>query len=192
MSLWYTVLFSCLGWHIFYDMCLRMWNVWYEVNVFIYWLIFWFQIETSWDSFSRQKKQLWTEFFLSTWHFHDWPFRTCTIFIIRWQIYFNLTLFLPFPYRSEHERHSPTCPFVRGEPTHNVPFSVTLSTGPAHTHSKNEKVRMSVIELNTILNEVLSDWLPEHSWWYSAILKAVVVVVIWSFGLRWWILICPR
>ncbi|XP_041468480.1 baculoviral IAP repeat-containing protein 6-like isoform X2 [Lytechinus variegatus] len=41
---------------------------------------------------------------------------------------------------SEHERHSPTCPFVRGEPTHNVPFSVTLSTGPAHSHSKTEKI----------------------------------------------------
>ncbi|XP_044597131.1 baculoviral IAP repeat-containing protein 6 isoform X2 [Cotesia glomerata] len=32
---------------------------------------------------------------------------------------------------SEHERHSPTCPFVRGEYTQNVPLSVTLATAPA-------------------------------------------------------------
>lgn len=25
----------------------------------------------------------------------------------------------------EHERHSPNCPFVRGEYTHNVPISVS-------------------------------------------------------------------
>ncbi|XP_022103686.1 baculoviral IAP repeat-containing protein 6-like [Acanthaster planci] len=35
---------------------------------------------------------------------------------------------------SEHERHSPNCPFVRGEPTENVPFSFTLATGPAQLH----------------------------------------------------------
>ena len=33
----------------------------------------------------------------------------------------NLTLFNLF--RSEHERHSPKCPFVRGECTENVPLS---------------------------------------------------------------------
>ncbi|XP_043273976.1 baculoviral IAP repeat-containing protein 6 isoform X1 [Venturia canescens] len=32
---------------------------------------------------------------------------------------------------SEHERHLPTCPFVKGEYTQNVPFSVTLATAPA-------------------------------------------------------------
>ncbi|XP_057338600.1 baculoviral IAP repeat-containing protein 6 isoform X3 [Microplitis mediator] len=32
---------------------------------------------------------------------------------------------------SEHERHSPTCPFVKGEYTQNVPLSVTLATAPA-------------------------------------------------------------
>ncbi|XP_063222017.1 baculoviral IAP repeat-containing protein 6 isoform X2 [Bacillus rossius redtenbacheri] len=32
---------------------------------------------------------------------------------------------------SEHERHSPACPFVRGEYTQNVPLSVTLATLPA-------------------------------------------------------------
>ncbi|XP_071595308.1 dual E2 ubiquitin-conjugating enzyme/E3 ubiquitin-protein ligase BIRC6 isoform X10 [Heliangelus exortis] len=32
---------------------------------------------------------------------------------------------------SEHERHSPNCPFVKGEHTQNVPLSVTLATSPA-------------------------------------------------------------
>lgn len=32
---------------------------------------------------------------------------------------------------SEHERHSPTCPFVKGEYTQNVPLSVTYATNPA-------------------------------------------------------------
>lgn len=36
-----------------------------------------------------------------------------------------------FPLRSEHERHSPNCPFVKGEHTQNVPLSVTLATSPA-------------------------------------------------------------
>lgn len=32
---------------------------------------------------------------------------------------------------AEHERHSPNCPFVRGEYTHNVPLSVTNATSSA-------------------------------------------------------------
>ncbi|XP_019627384.1 PREDICTED: LOW QUALITY PROTEIN: baculoviral IAP repeat-containing protein 6-like [Branchiostoma belcheri] len=36
---------------------------------------------------------------------------------------------------SEHERHSPNCPFVKGEHTQNVPMSVTLATSPALSHS---------------------------------------------------------
>lgn len=32
---------------------------------------------------------------------------------------------------SEHERHSPICPFVKGEYTQNVPLSVTYATNPA-------------------------------------------------------------
>lgn len=32
---------------------------------------------------------------------------------------------------SEHERHSPDCPFVKGEYTQNVPLAVTYATGPA-------------------------------------------------------------
>lgn len=31
----------------------------------------------------------------------------------------------------EHERHSPDCPFLKGEYTQNVPLSVTLATSPA-------------------------------------------------------------
>lgn len=34
---------------------------------------------------------------------------------------------------SEHERHSPTCPFVKGEYTQNVPMAVTFATDPATT-----------------------------------------------------------
>ncbi|KAK7067356.1 hypothetical protein SK128_014936 [Halocaridina rubra] len=37
---------------------------------------------------------------------------------------------------SEHERHSPNCPFVKGEYTHNVPLSVTHATSPALSHSE--------------------------------------------------------
>lgn len=40
----------------------------------------------------------------------------------------NISVFHP---RSEHERHSPNCPFVKGEHTQNVPLSVTLATSPA-------------------------------------------------------------
>lgn len=40
----------------------------------------------------------------------------------------NISPLLP---RSEHERHSPNCPFVKGEHTQNVPLSVTLATSPA-------------------------------------------------------------
>lgn len=40
----------------------------------------------------------------------------------------NISGFHP---RSEHERHSPNCPFVKGEHTQNVPLSVTLATSPA-------------------------------------------------------------
>jgi len=32
---------------------------------------------------------------------------------------------------SEHERHSPLCPFVKGEYTQNVPLSITYATNPA-------------------------------------------------------------
>lgn len=51
-----------------------------------------------------------------------------------WGISFLLLLtikHLIFFFRSEHERHSPNCPFVKGEHTQNVPLSVTLATSPA-------------------------------------------------------------
>ncbi|CAG7720785.1 unnamed protein product [Allacma fusca] len=38
---------------------------------------------------------------------------------------------------SEHERHSPFCPFVRGEHTHNVPLYLSYATAPAFTISKS-------------------------------------------------------
>ncbi|XP_035388620.1 baculoviral IAP repeat-containing protein 6 isoform X8 [Electrophorus electricus] len=38
---------------------------------------------------------------------------------------------------SEHERHSPNCPFVKGEHTQNVPLSVTLATSPAQFPSSD-------------------------------------------------------
>ncbi|XP_063984704.1 baculoviral IAP repeat-containing protein 6 isoform X2 [Diachasmimorpha longicaudata] len=41
---------------------------------------------------------------------------------------------------SEHERHSPACPFVKGEYTQNVPLSVTLATAPARESSDNVEV----------------------------------------------------
>ncbi|XP_076097651.1 dual E2 ubiquitin-conjugating enzyme/E3 ubiquitin-protein ligase BIRC6-like isoform X3 [Mytilus galloprovincialis] len=42
---------------------------------------------------------------------------------------------------SEHERHSPACPFVKGEYTHNVPLSVTYASQPAKRHGdKKDKI----------------------------------------------------
>ncbi|KAM3863276.1 dual E2 ubiquitin-conjugating enzyme/E3 ubiquitin-protein ligase BIRC6 [Diretmus argenteus] len=44
---------------------------------------------------------------------------------------------------SEHERHSPNCPFVKGEHTQNVPLSVTLATSPAQfpsSHDGSDKI----------------------------------------------------
>ncbi|XP_065342145.1 baculoviral IAP repeat-containing protein 6 isoform X6 [Cloeon dipterum] len=38
---------------------------------------------------------------------------------------------------SEHERHSPSCPYVKGEPTQNVPLSVSYATQPAVKVSTN-------------------------------------------------------
>ncbi|XP_013417535.1 baculoviral IAP repeat-containing protein 6 [Lingula anatina] len=43
---------------------------------------------------------------------------------------------------SEHERHSPGCPFVKGQFTQNVPLSVTYATEPAQVHGiSQEKVK---------------------------------------------------
>lgn len=38
---------------------------------------------------------------------------------------------------SEHERHSPICPFVKGEYTQNVPLAVTYATNPALKYPNN-------------------------------------------------------
>nr|CAI5841120.1 unnamed protein product [Callosobruchus analis] len=48
---------------------------------------------------------------------------TCTVCLVCWER-------TDEPW-SEHERHSPNCPFVVGEYTQNVPLSVTLATNPA-------------------------------------------------------------
>uniref|UniRef100_A0A3B3YZP8 UBC core domain-containing protein n=1 Tax=Poecilia mexicana TaxID=48701 RepID=A0A3B3YZP8_9TELE len=47
---------------------------------------------------------------------------TCSVCLVCWE---------PTDEPSEHERHSPNCPFVKGEHTQNVPLSVTLATSPA-------------------------------------------------------------
>jgi baculoviral IAP repeat-containing protein 6 len=48
---------------------------------------------------------------------------TCTVCLVCWER-------TDEPW-SEHERHSPNCPFVMGEYTQNVPLSVTYATNPA-------------------------------------------------------------
>ncbi|KAJ8958619.1 hypothetical protein NQ318_016341 [Aromia moschata] len=48
---------------------------------------------------------------------------TCTVCLVCWER-------TDEPW-SEHERHSPNCPFVIGEYTQNVPLSVTYATSPA-------------------------------------------------------------
>uniref|UniRef100_A0A8D8V1I0 Dual E2 ubiquitin-conjugating enzyme/E3 ubiquitin-protein ligase BIRC6 n=1 Tax=Cacopsylla melanoneura TaxID=428564 RepID=A0A8D8V1I0_9HEMI len=48
---------------------------------------------------------------------------TCTVCLVCWEP-------TDEPW-AEHERHSPCCPFVKGEYTQNVPLSVTYATAPA-------------------------------------------------------------
>ncbi|CAL4125472.1 unnamed protein product, partial [Meganyctiphanes norvegica] len=50
---------------------------------------------------------------------------------------------------SEHERHSPNCPFVKGEYTHNVPLSVTYATSPALSHSERAEEVAHVSNTNS-------------------------------------------
>lgn len=52
-------------------------------------------------------------------------------------------------FRSEHERHAPTCPFVRGEYTQNVPLTVNYATAPAIT--LNDRVYFGTSSLSHIL-----------------------------------------
>ncbi|XP_065205960.1 baculoviral IAP repeat-containing protein 6-like isoform X3 [Planococcus citri] len=49
---------------------------------------------------------------------------------------------------SEHERHAPTCPFVRGEYTQNVPLSVNYATAPAIT--LNDRVSFGTSSLSDV------------------------------------------
>ncbi|XP_067844789.1 baculoviral IAP repeat-containing protein 6 [Heptranchias perlo] len=46
---------------------------------------------------------------------------------------------------SEHERHSPNCPFVKGEHTQNVPLSITLATSPAQFPSVDVPDRIACV-----------------------------------------------
>ncbi|KAL1461616.1 hypothetical protein WDU94_013494 [Cyamophila willieti] len=59
---------------------------------------------------------------------------TCTVCLVCWEP-------TDEPW-AEHERHSPCCPFVKGEYTQNVPLSVTYATAPALalTHSLSPDV----------------------------------------------------
>ncbi|KAL6078636.1 hypothetical protein STEG23_020872, partial [Scotinomys teguina] len=47
------------------------------------------------------------------------------------------------PKGSEHERHSSSCPSVKGKHTQNVPLSVTLATSPAQLPSADGADRIS-------------------------------------------------
>ncbi|XP_022332916.2 dual E2 ubiquitin-conjugating enzyme/E3 ubiquitin-protein ligase BIRC6-like isoform X4 [Crassostrea virginica] len=51
---------------------------------------------------------------------------------------------------SEHERHSPTCPFVKGEYTQNVPLAVSYGSQPAKKHGENEE---KIVCLSTTATE---------------------------------------
>nr|KAG5700864.1 hypothetical protein BaRGS_012271 [Batillaria attramentaria] len=51
---------------------------------------------------------------------------------------------------SEHERHSPQCPYIKGEFTQNVPLSVTYATHPAQLHGE---VQDKIACISTTFNE---------------------------------------
>lgn len=53
---------------------------------------------------------------------------------------------------SEHERHSPICPFVKGEYTQNVPLSVTYATNPALAASGANGLGFDVISNSEYAN----------------------------------------
>lgn len=52
---------------------------------------------------------------------------------------------------SEHERHSPTCPFVKGEYTQNVPLSVTYATAPAAPLSPSASDEAEEIQTDEVM-----------------------------------------
>ncbi|XP_078260781.1 dual E2 ubiquitin-conjugating enzyme/E3 ubiquitin-protein ligase BIRC6 isoform X6 [Rhinoraja longicauda] len=53
---------------------------------------------------------------------------------------------------SEHERHSPNCPFVKGEHTQNVPLSITLATSPAQFPSIDVPDRIACVGFGSFPN----------------------------------------
>ena len=57
-------------------------------------------------------------------------------------------------FRSEHERHSPKCPFVRGECTENVPLSISMATSPAQFH--NEQKHKVSLRLSYLVRNILA------------------------------------
>lgn len=73
---------------------------------------------------------------------------TCTVCLVCWER-------TDEPW-SEHERHSPNCPFVIGEYTQNVPLSVTLATCPAIEASfRGLNVQVSRYKIDKNIFEIL-------------------------------------
>ena len=55
--------------------------------------------------------------------------------------------------RSEHERHSPICQFVRGEVTENVPLSLTAATQCAHQVFKYNEDKENIMCTSELSSE---------------------------------------
>lgn len=51
---------------------------------------------------------------------------------------------------SEHERHSPSCPFVKGEYTQNVPLAITAATNPATATTAGFTIISNGIDSNIV------------------------------------------
>ncbi|XP_008195667.1 baculoviral IAP repeat-containing protein 6 isoform X2 [Tribolium castaneum] len=68
---------------------------------------------------------------------------TCTVCLVCWER-------TDEPW-SEHERHSPSCPFVMGEYTQNVPLSVTYATNPA-IDATYRGVNVKILGTSTLSN----------------------------------------
>ena len=65
---------------------------------------------------------------------------------------------------TEHERHSPNCPFIKGDFTENVPLRTTCATQPGKkifSHQQQEKwlIRSNELILEHILLFLNSDWI---------------------------------
>ncbi|KAG5886808.1 hypothetical protein JTB14_031450 [Gonioctena quinquepunctata] len=70
---------------------------------------------------------------------------TCTVCLVCWERTDEPC--------SEHERHSPNCPFVIGEYTQNVPLSVTYATSPA-IDATYRGLNLNIIGNSTVPNLV--------------------------------------